>query len=254
MASSPALLSPDNAPAETVDELLVTWQDHETRRFHAVGVLSRVSDANYRFRYLDGASRIPRFRPFLGFSDLGRDYTSSHLFPLFAERLLDEARPDRITLFEALDLVSTAGPMEFLARSGGRRAGDCIQLLPMPEVHEGQTSCVFLVHGVRHVPGATDAVDRLEPGQELGLELEPDNPVDPDAVLVTDDGARLGWVPNPLLDYVRAVMSCGNARLTVVRANPREFGHHMRLLVRVEGRLPDGFAVPWHTQPTDDDA
>lgn len=245
MVSSPALLSLDSPSAGTGDELLVTWQDPETRRYHAVGLLSRASDETYRFSYLDESSRVPRFRPFLGFSDLERDYTSPHLFPLFAQRVLDEARPDRVTLYEALDLVSTAGPMEFLARSGGRRAGDCIQLLPMPDVNEGRTSCVFLVHGVRYVPGASDAVDQLKPGQELVLEPEPDNPVDPDAVLVTNDGTRLGWVPNPLLGYVRAVMSSGDARLTVVRANPRELGHHMRLLVRVEGSLPDGFVAPW---------
>lgn len=245
MVSSPALLSRDSASAGTCDELLVTWQDPETRRYHAVGLLSRASDETYRFSYMDEASRVPRFRQFLGFSDFERDYTSPHLFPLFSERVLDEARPDRNTLYEALDLVSTAGPMEFLARSGGRRAGDCIQLLPMPDVNDGQTTCVFLVHGVRYVPGATDAVDQLRPGQELVLEPEPDNPVDPDAVLVTNDGTRLGWVPNPLLGYVRAVMSSGDARLTVVRANPRELGHHMRLLVRIEGSLPEGFVVPW---------
>jgi len=46
--------------------------------------------------------------------------------------------------------------------------------------------------------------------------------------------------PNPLLDYVRAVMRAGDAQLTVVRANPPELGHHMRLLVRIEGRLSEG--------------
>lgn len=245
MASNPALLSRESAAAGTSDELLVTWQDPETRRYHAVGLLSRTHDDLYRFRYLDEASNVAGFRPFLGFSDLERDYASPHLFPLFAERVLDEARPDRITLYEALDLVATAGPMEFLARSGGRRAGDCIQLLPTPGVADGQTSCVFLVHGVRHIPGAADAVDQLEPGQALALQPEPDNPIDPDAVLVTQDGTRLGWVPNPLLGYVRAVMSSGDARLTVVRANPRELGHHMRLLVRIDGTLPDGFATAW---------
>jgi hypothetical protein len=223
----------------------VTWQDPDTRRYHAVGLLSRGDDDVYRFRYLDQASTAPGFRPFLGFSDLGRDYASPHLFPLFAERVLDEARPDRVTLYDALDLVATAGPMEFLARSGGRRAGDRIQLLPTPEVADGRTSCVFLVHGVRHLAEASDAIDGLEPGQELTLEPEPENPVDPDAVLVTTHGTPLGWVPNSLLAYVRAVMSAGAARLTVVRANPRELGHHMRLLVRIEGTLTGGFVAPW---------
>ena len=244
MVPSPALLSRESTTAGTGDELLVTWQDPDTGRYHAVGLLSRAHDL-YRFRYLDAARKLPNFRSFLGFSDMGRDYTSPHLFPIFAERVLDDGRRDRVDLYEALDLVATAGPMEFLARSGGRRAGDRIQLLPTPLVAEGRTSCVFLVHGVRHVPGAGDAIDRLEPGQELALVPEPDNPIDADALLVTQDGTLLGWVPNPLLGYVQAVLSSGGARLTVVRANPRELGHHMRLLVRIEGSLPESYVFPW---------
>jgi len=227
------------------DELLVTWQDPHTRRYHAVGLLSRSVDAGYRFRYFDSASALPRFSPFLGFSDLRRDYVSAHLFPLFAERVLDEARPDRTTLYEALDLVSSAGPMEFLARSGGRRAGDRIELLPTPDIDGSRTSCLFLAHGVRHVQGASDAVGQLHQGQQLALQPEPDNSIDLDAVLITDDGTRLGWVPNPLLDYVRAVMSTGDSQLTVVRANSPEFGHHMRLLVRLEGTIPEGYVPVW---------
>ena len=245
MVSSPALLSRESTATTGGDALIVAWQDPESRRYHAVGLLSRAEDDLYRFRYLDEAKSLPGFRPFLGFSDLQGDYTSSHLFPLFAERILDEARPDRISLYDALDLVSTAGPMEFLARSGGRRAGDRIQLLPTPSVVNGHTSCVFLVHGVRYLDGAADAIDQLQPGDELALEPEPNNPIDPNAVLVTQDGTRLGWVPNPLLSYVRAVMRSADARLTVVRANSRELGHHMRLLVRIEGTLPEGFVVPW---------
>jgi hypothetical protein len=40
---------------------------------HAVGRLSRTNDDLYRFRYLDGVSSLPGFRPFLGFSDLDRN-------------------------------------------------------------------------------------------------------------------------------------------------------------------------------------
>lgn len=250
MATSHALLPSESTMPEATDELLVTWQDPESRRYHAVGMLLRTQDGQYRFRYLSEASSLPGFRPFLGFSEFGRDYASPHLFPLFAERVLDEARPDRITLYEALALVETAGPMEFLARSGGRRAGDRIQLLPVPQVHAGQTSCVFLVHGVRYLEAAESAIDQLEPGEPLALEPEPANPIDSDAVLVTRGGTKLGWVPNPLLPYVRAVMSTGDARLHVVRANPRELGHHMRLLVQLEGTVPVGFATPWESALT----
>lgn len=136
--------------------------------------------------------------------------------------------------------------MEFLARSGGRRAGDTIELLQTPTISDnGHTSCVFLVHGIRYSDGASDAIEHLSTGQELQLVSEPENPADPRAVLVTDDGTRLGWVPSPLLDYVQAVMASGHAQLTVVRANSPEVGHHMRLLVRLEGSVPEGYSPAW---------
>jgi len=246
VTSCQALLDRQGSSTTGTDQLLVTWQDPDTGRYHAVGLLSRSPDAGYRFRYLDSASTLPRFSPFLGFSDLQGDYVSAHLFPLFAERVLDEARPDRTVLYEALDLVASAGPMEFLARSGGRRSGDRIELLPTPDIDGSRTSCLFLVHGVRHIDGASEAIGRSHRGQQLTLAPEPDNPIDPDAVLVMDDGTRLGWVPNPLLDHVRAVMSTGDSRLTVVRANSPELGHHLRLLVRIEGALPEDHILTWH--------
>jgi hypothetical protein len=68
----------------------------------------------------------------------------------------------------------------------------------------------------------------ISSGRAMSWRWSPSNPIDPNAVLVTADGTRLGWVPNPLLTYVRAVVSLPNARLIVVRANPRELGHHMQ--------------------------
>lgn len=60
---------------------------------------------------------------------------------------------------------------------------------------------------------------------------------DADAVLVTDDGHRLGYVPRPLLEYVRPAME-RHHELTVERVNPPAAGFHMRLLVRLAGHLP----------------
>jgi hypothetical protein len=97
----------------------------------------------------------------------------------------------------------------------------------------GRTSCVFLVHGIRHLLGATERVDSLRPGDRLRITPEPANPVNPRALLVTEDGNRpLGWVPDALLDYVHEVQ---DGTLTVVRVNPREVGTRLRLLVRLEG-------------------
>lgn len=222
--------------------LAVTWQHPRTRTYHAVGLLAQVEHL-YRFDYLAAATEVLGPRRLLGFPDLDRIYRSGTLFPLFAERLMDPARPDRPRLLEALSLDALATPMEVLARSGGRRTGDTLELLPEPDVaQDGTTTCLFLVHGARHVEGADAAIDRLFRGQELVLADDPTNPVNPMAVRVEDrDAQPLGWVPDPLVDFVRHVRSRGGATLRVERANPTDVGHHLRLLVHLSGRVEPGF-------------
>jgi len=223
--------------------LAVTWQHPRTRTYHAVGLLAQV-EHRYRFDYLASAAEVLGPRRLLGFPDLDRTYRSGPLlFPLFAERLMDPARPDRPRLLEALSLDALATPMEVLARSGGRRTGDTLELLPEPDVAEdGTTTCLFLVHGARHVEGADAAIDRLVRGQELVLADDPTNPVNAMAVRVEERQAGpLGWVPDPLVGFVRHVRNRGGATLRVERANPTDVGHHLRLLVHLSGRVEPGF-------------
>ncbi|MFC4783294.1 HIRAN domain-containing protein [Nocardioides sp. MAHUQ-72] len=225
--------------------LLVCWQEPVTRSYHAVAVLT-CSQGEFLFAYLDQAKELAGFRPLLGFSDLDSVYRAPGLFPLFSERVLDPSRPDRPTMLDALALGEEAGPLEFLARSGGRRGGDTLEVLPIPFVGAaGETNCTFLVHGVRYQAGAEDALSRLSAGDELCLVREPANPKDPKALLVARDETPLGWVPNPLLGYAHAVLSVGDPSVRVVRVNGPEFGHHMRLLVELTGTLPTDYAAPW---------
>jgi hypothetical protein len=229
-----------------VSRLLVCWQHPEQRSYHAVGLLS-AERGGYAFVYFRKATNIDGFRPLLGFSDATRRYWSPHLFPLFSERVMDASRPDRPRWLSTLDLGADAEPMEVLARSGGHRLGDNIEVLPVPAVaDDGQTHCTFLVHGVRHIgDGASERIARLAAGDNLRLVHESDNKVNPRAVLVSDlDGQRLGWVPNPLLDYVHAVRDQGEPTVSVVRANGPEAGPHLRLLVRLAEVVPVGY-VPF---------
>ena len=55
------------------------------------------------------------------------------------------------------------------------------------------------------------------------------------ALVVTRDGHRLGYVPDPLVDYVHVIMR-EDHQLVVERVNPAEAGLHMRLLVRLSGQ------------------
>lgn len=209
------------------DRLLVSRQDPETRRYFRVGEL-KFDGEEYLFEYCDGVTRALPGLP------LGREHRSPDLFPIFAERVMDPHRPDLAQTLEQLGLSPEAEPFEVLAVSGGQRTGDTYELTPLPE--HGDVQLPFLVHGIRHLlPQERSQIDALTPGQRLTLQHEPSNEVNDRAVLVTDNGARLGYVPDPLLDYVHNMMAQDYA-LTVKRVNPLEAGFHLRLLVVLSGR------------------
>ena len=210
------------------------------RLYRHVGFLTCHRDG-YEFSYVQPADEM---RPLLGFDDVSKTYFSSEMFPLFAERIMSARRPDRATYLEALDLSEDSEPWEVLTRSGGRRAGDTIEVVPEPAVGpDGASTCTFLVHGVRHCgPEASAAICELRADDLLELRWEPENPVNERAVLVLNGtGVAVGYVPDPLVDYVRTVMRAGEHRLTVIRANGPEVGSHLRLLVRLDGYVPLGY-------------
>ncbi|WP_163540937.1 HIRAN domain-containing protein [Occultella kanbiaonis] len=208
------------------DQLLVSRQDPKSRQFTCVGILM-FDGTRYTFEYDPVADR-----PLPGLP-LGRVHQSETLFPIFAERVIDPHRPERPVTLELLGLPRDASPFEVLAVSGGGRTGDLYELTPLPL--RGDVSIPFLVHGIRYLTTAErDAIDQLLPGTPLSLRLEPDNPATDRALLVTQDGSRLGYVPTPLLEYVHSIMT-SPYELVVERVNPPTAGLHMRLLVRLTG-------------------
>lgn len=202
----------------------------------------------YHFHYIRRAQYLEDFRPFIGFPDLGRAYTSAHLFPIFAERVMDARRPDYPHYVDILHLPETAYPWEQLARSEGRRTGDTIQVFPEPVVRpDGSSTGCFLVHGIRHRLAQDAAVERalrhLRPGNLLALQDEPANPVNPRAVDIADGaGTVLGWVPDLLLDFVHDMRSRAPVSVSVEHVNERHAPSHLRLLVRLDGRTDPAVA------------
>lgn len=210
------------------DTLLVTRKDPVTRRHSRVGLLSH-DRYIFRFKYDDGVTLALPGLP------LGRVHESKSLLPIFAERLMDPRRPDRTGTLEQLGLGAGAEPLEVLAVSGGVRTGDNFELTPLPQ--PGAVRLPFLVHGIRHLtPEERAAIDDLKPGDRLGLGCETYNEVNERALLVSQSGDRLGYVPDPLLEYVHRIMERPFA-LVVERVNPVESGLHVRLLVRATGEL-----------------
>ena len=221
------------------DHRAVAWQNPETRVISPVGVLEH--DCDYRFRYLRRAEEVAGFRPFVGFPDFRRTYRSSRLFPLFSKRIMSARRPDFGQFLTQLHLSRNSTPWEQLARSEGRRAGDAVQVFPVRWVgSDGTTRCRFLVHGIRHVTGGM--MPELTQGQPLLLQDDPTNPYNVDAVRVCDTvGTPLGYVPDLLLDHLAEMRSTAPVALTVEHVNGPEAPPHLRLLVRLEGRVRPGY-------------
>lgn len=239
---------------DAITELLVTWQQPDTRAMLPVARLSFDGEA-YRFNYLPTVSSIDGFRPLIGFRDVGETYESDELFPLFQERILDPARDDFERVLTELDLdPSSATPWEQLVRSGGGSEGDTLQVTPLPHEDMGDWECTALVAGVRYFQmksvrtgqGETPiysaqefeaVLASLEVGSSLEVRKEIDNVYNSDALLLfTPDGHVVGYLPDWIARVSAAARLAGGADPTVQvdRVNSVESGWHLRILVSVK--------------------
>jgi len=229
-ASAPALRSGARC-------LRVVWQDPETRQFHEVATLRLPAgdgeDIGFEYRRPLPAA----FSPFPAFPDAGRTYRSDRLFPFFRNRVMSPSRPDYDDYLDALGLTREgATPFEMLARTGGARATDTVQVVPEPTVAEdGATEQLFLASGVRHLDGHEEVLAGLSPGDELIMRDEPDNPYDDRAVLLDAEANRpVGWIPSYMLDEVhKHRQGIDPVRVFVERVNGPGTPAHLRLLCRL---------------------
>lgn len=114
---------------------------------------------------------------------------------------------------------------------------------PIRTVTGGLTS-LFFVRGIRHVDGAADAVEILRTGDLLAVVEEPDNDVNPRAILLnskTDE--RVGWVPDYLVDLMHELreFNGGWPEISVEHVNSAMTPPHLRLLCRLTAPWPRGY-------------
>ena len=228
--------------------LYATWRNPDGL-IRPVGVLTRLCTSGgewYRFVYLKAAEQFDGFNCLPGLPDLHHVYENEWLFPVFRNRLMPRSRPDyRDFVGElALDVETDPDPFEVLIRSEGWRATDRIEVFAHPErTPEGDLTTLFFARGIRHLDGAAAAVDEVRAGDVLELEDEPDNPVNPRAILVnTRTGRRVGWVPDCLVETVHELRGLGSAvEVSAEHVNPESSPPHMRLLCRLRAPWPDGY-------------
>ena len=234
----------ERAPAR----LFIAWQDPDSRRIHPVAVLRHEVGASgdaYTFRYLKHAEALDGFTPFVSFPDLHVEYQSRELFSFFTNRVMSPRRPDFPQFLETLGLPGDAGPVEILARLGARST-DSIEVFPEPQFDatSGRLQTRFFVRGIRHVPGAEQAVGTLTSGDSLRLVADPDNPVNRWAVQVaTGAGSILGWVPDYLVGPLSRAVGLDLDRVVVIaeRVNPPGTPRQTQVLCLLEVEVSAGF-------------
>lgn len=204
----------------------------------AIGeLLIRDSAPRYQFHYLRNVRRAQDrgFRPFPEFPDLERAYRSDRLFPLLANRLMPESRPDFAEYLEQHDLVKGSSDRdELLRRVDGSRATDRIALIEWPKRgRQPQTFVHFFVRGVAETVGAEEAIDALRADDPIeASDMPPDRDVIP---LETPQGEALGYLPWTLHRRVVANGSSGPPfRIRVVQVNRPPAPVARRLLCRLE--------------------
>ena len=133
-------------------------------------------------------------------NDLAHEYISDELFPILKNRTLPKSRPEYSDYLSWLGLGEKEhDEFDELSRSGGLRATDEIELIPVPLRTEADLyEAFFFARGIRHLPPEAEGrVSRLKGGDKLFILKDIQNKQDGEALLLrTDDPISLvGYAP-----------------------------------------------------------
>jgi len=228
--------------------LFLAWQDAPratsqrtaTRGWYPIGRLDVESEKPlYTFHYTRGALTAQSeagFQPLDAFPNFERAYESEELFPLFQNRVPNPKRGDYLEFINRLGLtVEAANPFET----------DNLEVFPkIQKRRDGTFSVRFFLHGWRHVNmESQNRLSRLNEGDALQVAVEVNNPVTGAAVQLqtVDDYHMIGWAPRYLIkDMLSALGECpGDIHARICKLNPPPGPYNQRVLVELEGRLPE---------------
>jgi hypothetical protein len=205
----------------------------------------------YEYTYVRGVldAQVQGFVPFPEMPDLEVAYRFTGLPPLFTNRVMSPSRPDFTSHMVRLGLdhaeLSTIEPEVILARSAGRKATDHLEITASPEFDTTNRSWIYhgFARGVRHVPGAEDAMQGLNVGDRLRVERDIANTWDARAMLLLRiNGQKLGFVPHVLVEDLGWILDHdGDVQAEVLRVNMPPAPVHQRLLVAFRVAYQAGF-------------
>lgn len=227
------------------DSVYVAWQDPDSRFWHVVGCLRSI-ESGYLFSYTKGALASPKFTKFSGMDDFTGTYVSEELFPLFKNRLLSSRRPEYKKFISWLGLNnnenSEINPIEILARSGGLRATDKLQMFkPIEVCDDGSVDHYFFSHGISHLSESADLrVSKLEEGERLLLCPDVQNKYDSSAVIIRADNPAevVGFCPRFFSGSISKMLHDDPASLSLtVERISHDAPYNYRLLCKLSGKV-----------------
>ena len=201
----------------------------------------------FRLRYTKGAQCVEGFSGFGLMKELEAEYQSTTLFPLLRNRVLPRSRPESKTYLHWMGLQSEADSFDELFRSGGLRATDSIELVPLPvPTVDGTYEAYFFLRGIGHLPNvAAELTSSLSEGSRLFVMKDVQNDYDSTALLLrtSQPVSLVGYAPRYYSsDFSRLIEGGGatQAVVEVVRVNSGAPSSY-RVLCRMRAPWPSSF-------------
>lgn len=205
--------------------------------------------SGYWLRYTHGIRDVSNGESALipGMEEPGVEYRSHSLFPFLQNRIYNRSRSDLESYrrWIGLEAHELEDPLIELAASGGPRATDSYQLFRVPEPNHGKYWMRFFAHRLRYTAGSETPVRRFDAGEPIYLQVDIQNPKDPDAISLRTGDPKLliGYVPRFLAPDVRALIGANGAHaITVILlAHNADAPATVRYRCGLETQWPTGF-------------
>lgn len=231
----------------TTRTLYIAWNDISNKRWVPVAMLI-YNGSSYTFQYTLGVKELDGFVGFGGMTDIESVYISNELFPFFRNRLLGSNRPEYDDFLQWLNLdVNSYTPLDALALTEGKRETDSIEIFPCPvKTDEGMYRLSFFLHGLKYLHKCSlSSLQQLSSGDKLYLLPDPQNPKDPNAIVLRSDDpiVFLGYCPRFLTNdfhFLLQRVPSDQIIISIKRIN-LDAPFQYKLLCEAFSPWPDGF-------------